>query len=74
MKVAWNICDKELGSEMKSVKENCLNKSSLVNLRNSIPLREIYSVAIRIVYLYIFTFLYQFAMKSKACDTNSIHL
>ena len=27
MKVAWNTCDKELGGEMKSVKENCLNKN-----------------------------------------------
>ena len=76
MKVAWNTCDKELGGEMKSVKENCLNKSSLVNFQNSLRLRKIYvkylvknSIAIGIVYSYIFSFLYWFAMKSS-CDTQ----
>ena len=46
---------------MKSVKENCLNKSSLVNFRNS--LKKIYvkyleknSIAIGIVYSYILAF------------------
>ena len=75
MKVALNTCDKEFGSEMKSVKENCFNKSSLVNFQNSLPLRKMYvkyseknSIAIGIVYSYIFSFLYQFAMKSS-CDT-----
>ena len=57
-----------------SVKENCLTKSSHVNFGNSLPLREIYSIAIGIVYSYIFSFLYQFVMKSKPCDTHSIHL
>ena len=84
MKVAWNTCDKELDGKMKSVKENCLNKklaSSLVNLQNSLPLREICgkyleknSTAIGMVYSYIFSSIYKFAMKSKACDTPSIHL
>ena len=66
---------------MKSVKENYLNKGSLENLQNSLPLREIYvkyleknSIAIGIVYNYIFSFLYQFATKSKACDAHSIPL
>ena len=32
------------------------------------------SIAVGIVYSYIFSFLYQFGMKPKACDTHSIHL
>ena len=66
---------------MKSVKENYFNKSSLVNFQNPLPYRETYvkyleenSIAIGIVYNYIFSFLYQFAMKSKACDKHSIYL
>ena len=79
MKVVWNTCDKELGGERKPVKENYLNKSSLVNFQNPLPLRETYgryleknNIAISIVYSYIFSFLYRFAMKSKAFHTNSI--
>ena len=79
MKVVWSTCDNELGSEMKSFKENCLNKSSLVNFQNLLPRREIYVTylekrSLAIAYGYIFSFLYQFAMKLKACDTHSIHL
>ena len=66
---------------MKSVEENYFNKSSLVNFQNPLPYRETYvkyleenSIAIGIVYNYIFSFLYQSAMKSKACDKHSIHL
>ena len=33
MKVVWNICDKELGGEMKYVNENYLNKISLANFQ-----------------------------------------
>ena len=40
MTVVWNTCDNELGSEMSSVKENCLNKSSLENFQNSHYLLE----------------------------------
>ena len=32
MKAVWNICDKELGGEMKSVRENYF-KSSLENFQ-----------------------------------------
>ena len=60
MKVVWITCDKELGGEMKFVKENYLNKSSLVNFRKSLPFREVYlkyleknSIAIGIVSSYI---------------------
>ena len=81
MEVVWNTCDKQLGGEMKSVKESYLSKSSLIDFQNLPPLVEIYvkyleknGIAIDIVYRYIFSFLYQFAMKSKACDTHSIHL
>ena len=86
MKVAWNTCDKELGGEMKSVKENCLNKSSLVNFQNSLRLGKIYvkyleknSIAIDIVYSYIFSFLYRFADEiilwyTITCEVHSIHL
>ena len=57
---------------MKSAKENYLNKSSLVNFQNSLTLRENYvkylqsivigivigdSIAIGIVYSYIFSFI-----------------
>ena len=41
MKVVWNTCDKELGGEMKSVKENHF-KNSLENFQKSLPFREIY--------------------------------
>ena len=65
MKVVVNTCDKELDSEMKPIKENCSNKRSLVNFQNSHShLRNIYikyleknSIAIGIVYSYIFSFL-----------------
>ena len=77
MEVVWNTCDKELGNEIKSVNKNCLNKSSLANFQNSLRFREIYancleknSIATGIIYSYLFSFLYQFAMKSKACDTH----
>ena len=33
MKVVWNICDKELGGEMKYINENYLNKISLANFQ-----------------------------------------
>ena len=33
MKEVRNTCDKELGGEMKSVNENYVNKSSLVNFQ-----------------------------------------
>ena len=66
---------------MKSVKENYPDKSSLTNFQNPLPYQETYvkyleenSIAIGIVYSYIFSFLYQFTMKSKACDKHSIHL
>ena len=61
---------------MKSIKENCPNKSSLKNFQNSLPFRKIYvkyleknSIAIGIVYSYSFRFLCQFAMKAS-CDTQ----
>ena len=41
MKVVWNICDKELGGEIKSVNENYF-KSSLEYFRKSLSFREIY--------------------------------
>ena len=60
MKVVWITCDKELGGEMKFVKENYLNKISLVNFRKLLPFREVYvtyleknSIAIGIVSSYI---------------------
>ena len=66
---------------MKSVKEDRLNKSSLVNFQNSLTLREISvkyleknNIAIGIVYSYIFSFLTPFSLKSKGCNTHSIHL
>ena len=77
----WNTFDKEFAGEIKYVKKNYLNKSSLLNFQNSLPLRVTYvkyleknSIAIGIVYSYIFSFLYQFAVKWKACDKHSIHL
>ena len=42
MKAIWNTCGKELGSEMNSVKENYVNKSSFVNFQNSLLLRAIF--------------------------------
>ena len=41
VKVVWNTCDKELGSEMDSVNENVF-KSSPENFQKSLPFREIY--------------------------------
>ena len=79
--VFWNTFDKEFAGEIKYVKKNYVNKSSLLNFQNSLPLRVTYvkyleknSMAIGIVYSYIFSFLYQFAVKWKACDKHSIHL
>ena len=60
MKVVWITCDKELGGEMKFVKESYLNKSSLVNFWKPLPFREVYvkyleknSIAVGIVSSYI---------------------
>ena len=41
MKVIWNTCDKEPGSEIKSAYEN-YSKSSFWNFQNSLPFRETY--------------------------------
>ena len=41
MKVVWNTCNEELGSDMKPAIENYF-KSSLENFQNSLPFREIY--------------------------------
>ena len=40
MKVAWNTCDKELGSEMTSAYKNYYFKSSLKNLQNDFLLEK----------------------------------
>ena len=52
-------------------------KAHLQTSKNSLRFREIYancleknSIATGIIYSYLFSFLYQFAMKSKACDTH----
>ena len=65
---------------MKTLKENYLYKSSLVNFETSLTLTEINvkyleknSIAIGIVYGYIFSFI-SICYETKACDTHSINL
>ena len=61
---------------MNSVKENYVNKSSFVNLLRAIFVKYLAksSITIGTVYRYIFSFLYQFSVKSKACHTHSIQM
>ena len=60
MKIVWNICDKELGGEIKSVNENYF-KSSLEYFRKSLSFREIYgkylekNKSVGIAYSYSYT-------------------
>ena len=42
MKVVWNSCDKELGSEIKSVNENYF-QCSLGNFQKLLLFREMYA-------------------------------